>query len=100
MTCGIYCITNKEGKRYIGKSVNIEKRILQHGNRYGQTPKVTVLQECKISELNDLECYWCFKLKSELNKCIPYVDQHGKKRWANIIVRRRWKLPHPTQEQL
>ncbi len=29
-TCGIYCLTSPSGKKYIGRSFNIERRMTQY----------------------------------------------------------------------
>lgn len=76
---GIYKVTNqKNGKVYIGQSVNIKRRWSKHKNspfnpnalnydcifyrairKYGiESFKFEVLEECNIDELNDKEIYW------------------------------------------
>ena len=77
MTCGIYSITNtKNGKRYIGSSVNIEKRWGDHvsnlrakkhhsrhlqlaWNKYGeQVFRFELVAACDRGELIDQEQFW------------------------------------------
>lgn len=77
MSCGIYCIENKtNGKKYIGKSVNIQKRwkehksqlcngthvnsYLQHSwDKYGEFAfEFSIIEECAEGDLNDREKYW------------------------------------------
>ena len=85
---GIYCITNLiNNKRYIGQSLNIEKRWKDHKSNYLNCTnsslyaairkyginnfKFEVLEECKIEELNDKEIYWISFYQTyppELNK--------------------------------
>lgn len=73
---GIYKITNtKNGKSYIGQSVNVEMRLQQHKHALEKSAKswyfqarkesdnindftFEVLQECKLEELDELEEYW------------------------------------------
>lgn len=72
---GIYSITCREnGKRYIGQSVNIQKRKNEHWNRLrkgehsnshlqaawnnGCTFDFEVIEECDKSDLNEREIYW------------------------------------------
>ena len=74
---GIYSITNSgNGKRYIGQSIDIEKRWREHRwylrankhknnhlqnawNKYGETAFVfEVLEECEFSVINDKEVFW------------------------------------------
>lgn len=73
---GIYKITNtKNGKSYIGQSVNVEMRLQQHKHSLEKSAKswyfqareesdnindftFEVLQECKLEELDELEEYW------------------------------------------
>lgn len=77
--CGIYSITNKiNGKRYIGQSININRRFIEHKNdpfninckdydmaiyrairKYGlDNFNFEILEQCDKSELNDKEIYW------------------------------------------
>ena len=88
MICGIYRITNKiNGKKYIGQSVNIEKRwtneiasafnenstsfsypLSRAFRKYGiQNFSFEVVQECSLSELNDAEMNWIQKEDSFMN---------------------------------
>ena len=88
MICGIYRITNKiNGKKYIGQSVNIEKRwtneiasafnensasfsypLSRAFRKYGiQNFSFEVVQECSLSELNDAEMNWIQKENSFMN---------------------------------
>lgn len=74
---GIYCITNTvTGKRYVGKSVDIESRFSEHirelvsgnhfnlylqrsWNKYGRDCfSFNVLEECDEQMLNEREIYW------------------------------------------
>ena len=94
---GIYLITNKvNGKKYVGQSVNIERRFSEH-LRSGQPEKyshknerdintpihlamqkygiqcfsLTILEECEQSQLNERERYWINYYKSN-NKQFGY----------------------------
>lgn len=77
MSCGIYCIKNKtNGKRYIGKSIDIQERWkthkmqLRNGNhvnpylqrswdKYGSDSfEFSILEECSDEILNEREKYW------------------------------------------
>jgi predicted GIY-YIG superfamily endonuclease len=82
---GIYCITNKKnGKKYIGKSVDVNKRICTHrsslNNGYHQVPElqkdynefgsdyfeVIILEEVyNVQELDIKESYWIRKHSSK-----------------------------------
>jgi group I intron endonuclease len=74
---GVYSITNlADGKRYIGQSAGVEKRLgehkslLKHGrhknshlqnafSKYGYDSfSFDILCECSESELDSLECHW------------------------------------------
>ena len=77
---GIYCITNtKNGMRYIGQSRNIERRFSKHLTndkklntklgkdiaKYERSDfSLTILQECALSELDELEKYWIKELRT------------------------------------
>lgn len=73
MTCGIYMIKNKKtGQKYIGQSVDIERRWREHIskgkdksyidraiNKYGKDNFVLIIiEEIPKKELNDREQYW------------------------------------------
>jgi group I intron endonuclease len=81
-TTGIYKITNRcNGKTYIGQSVRIERRWIQHKapctrkrktylqnafEKYGiENFDFEILQECTKEELNELEIKWIIELKSQ-----------------------------------
>lgn len=85
---GIYCIKNKKNdKRYIGQSINIEKRWNQHRQRaynsnclqynypiyrairyYGiENFEFEILEECNKEELNLREQYWIKKFNTYKN---------------------------------
>ena len=83
---GIYCFTNKlNGKKYVGQSKQLNRRYHLHINdalnqdkaKYDTSPfhaairkygienfNYEILEECKISELNEKEIYWIEKLHS------------------------------------
>lgn len=88
MACGIYRITNNiNGKKYIGQSVNIEKRwaseiasafnskseafdypLSRAFRKYGvQNFSFEIIEECLQSELNKSEIYWIYKEDSFIN---------------------------------
>lgn len=93
---GIYKITNKlNGKIYIGKSIDIEKRWKEHIrhskdeftkkkpiihkaiNKYGPDSFIfEVLEECQEDKLNELEMYYINKYNSN-NKNIGYNITNG-----------------------
>lgn len=70
LKCGIYSITNKKtGQKYIGQSKDITRRFWQHKNQGQSASRIDrainkygadkfnfeILEECKPSELNELE---------------------------------------------
>lgn len=77
MSCGIYCIENKiNGKKYIGQSIDVEKRWIAHkahlrtGNhvnsylqrswdKYGECVfDFYIVEFCVSEKLNEREKYW------------------------------------------
>ena len=91
---GIYCITNiQNGMRYIGQSRNIEKRFGEHlrddvklKTKLGEAIReygsknfaLTILEECKIEELDEKERKWIKELDTypnEYNMTIGGRDQ-------------------------
>ena len=91
---GIYCITNiQNGMRYVGQSRNIEKRFGEHfrddiklKTKLGEAIReygsknftLTILEECKIEELDEKERKWIKELNTypdEYNMTIGGRDQ-------------------------
>ena len=85
MTCGIYVIKNVEdGKLYVGKSINIEKRWKEHvrsliagnhRNNYLQHVynllgleifEHKIIEECEKENLNERELFYVLKFKSKV----------------------------------
>lgn len=80
---GIYCIINQvNDKKYVGQSRDIERRFREHMTddiklktelgeairTYGKNNfYFTILQECELNELNELERYWIQKLDTYSN---------------------------------
>lgn len=111
---GIYIITNLiTGKRYIGQSIDIQRRFHDHrcisheSNRhlkyalakYGKENfKYEVLEECDESELDEKERYYIEKLKPEYNvtnggqdslrrypdEIKKKISEKSKEQWANM----------------
>lgn len=92
---GIYKITNPKGKVYIGKSINIEKRLeyykyislrkTQHKlnnsiSKYGfENHILEIIEECDEEQLNKREIYWISyydSVKSGLN--LMYGGEGGR----------------------
>jgi group I intron endonuclease len=92
---GIYKITNPKGKVYIGKSINVEKRLeyykyisprkSQHKlnnsiAKYGfQNHTLEIIEQCEESKLNEREIYWIEyynSVKSGLN--LMYGGEGGR----------------------
>ena len=93
---GIYKIKNKvNGKVYIGQSIRIEKRWIDHKktlrsnshrniylqnawNKYGEENFIhEIIEECDISELNDKEIYWIKYYNSTDSSCGYNLDKGG-----------------------
>lgn len=80
---GIYLITNKlNGKKYVGQSVDIEKRWKQHMidskkkdcaiykaiRKYGiENLEFSILEECSVDKLDEREIYWISELDTYNN---------------------------------
>lgn len=88
---GIYLIENLiNGKKYVGQSIEIEKRWKNHLSAFKNTKekvykyplyrairkyginnfRFSVLEQCKEMELNNREIYWVQKLKPEYNQTL------------------------------
>lgn len=90
MTIGIYCYRNKiNDKRYIGQSIDIERRYVQHEiyfkkdiydkqenemlwksiKKYGRNSfEFFIVEECKEKELNEKETFYINELNSHISK--------------------------------
>ena len=107
---GIYIITNTiNGHCYIGQSVNIERRFMEHRcerhcyllgraiKKHGlQNFKFEVLEECEVEELDEREMFYISKMHPEYNRTsggagckMPlseaqkeHLRQCGKRQWA------------------
>lgn len=90
--CGIYMLLNtKNGKRYIGSSINIRQRLWEHRaclrhnkhynpylqsswNKYKEESfEYTILEKCKKEDRFDREQYYIDTLKPEYNICTDIV---------------------------
>ena len=82
MTCGIYKFTSPSGKCYIGQSIKIERRLVEHRSvaqyknpkfynavrKYGfDNLKFEIIEECDYDNLNDREIYWIVHFDSFRN---------------------------------
>jgi group I intron endonuclease len=91
--CGIYCYENlKNGKKYVGQSVNLKKRIKDHERNYikkrfeetlcgesyalwgaikkygRENFKVSILEICTTDVIDEREIYWISFLKSHVTQ--------------------------------
>lgn len=102
--CGIYMIINtKNGKRYVGSSINIKKRLWEHRstlrhnhhdnqhlqnawNKYGeQAFEYSILEVCSQKERFSREQFYVDTLHPEYNICIDVVENPP----ATIETRKR-----------
>lgn len=108
---GVYLVTNTvNGNKYVGQSVNISRRIMEHKTpraslksksplfvedlkRYGVNCfKFEILQECKKHELRDIEKMWIDCIQPEYNtigKSLPEkvrlrISATNKRRWSEL----------------
>ena len=116
-TSGIYMLTCKiNGKRYIGQSKNIKKRLRAHKSnkhkyhnqiiknaiaKYGwENFEATVLEFCPIDKLDEREIYYIAELKPEYNikaggsggtpsiQTRELLSKASKDRWQNTDIRK------------
>lgn len=82
MKSGIYCLTFKNGEKYVGRSIDIERRWAEHAeklrngkaakslqaafDRYGY-PSAKILMLCHSDHCDLMESYFICKLQPELN---------------------------------
>lgn len=116
---GIYMLTNvKTGNRYVGKSINIKRRYMEHKTpRAALTTKsplfkrelaeygigayeLTVLEECDASKLNERELHWIHKLQPEYNTIGKAIPDEQRRR-TSVSVRQYWdELPSEKKQQI
>ena len=96
LTCGIYKITNNvNGKMYIGQSINIEQRWVEHlrelngnkhynqhlqnsWNKYGESNfKFDIVEECIRNDLNNKERYWIAMYDTQNKRCGFNISNGG-----------------------
>jgi len=86
MTSGIYKLTFSNGSFYIGKSINIEERWIQHMNKFCKhsaarlmqqafdaygPPRGTIVFECHPDHIDLVEASFINRLKPDLNGTYP-----------------------------
>lgn len=89
--CIYFAIDDQNVVHYVGRALNPRQRWKQH-HLY---KRLSAMNNIRIAYLwvdnpellSDLEWDWCFKLKPELNKCIPHLGVRGEKQWSNMGVR-------------
>lgn len=82
MKTGIYCLTFKDGSKYIGKSIDLERRWQEHAEsmRLGKAarpiqvayekhgyPSAAVVMECHSDHIDLMETYYIGKVQPSLN---------------------------------
>ena len=107
---GIYMLTCKvNGKRYIGQSINIKRRLVEHEKGKSGAPIISkaiakygwenfeneVLEECTKEELNEREIYYIAKYSPEYNLARGGDGPTG----CKISPEVRAKLSKATQKQ-
>lgn len=65
--CGVYVLTLKNGKRYVGSSINIKTRVNAHKRHKKDINTITVYLTTDIFDTSILEYYLIKTLKPELN---------------------------------
>ena len=107
---GIYLITNKiNGKKYVGQSIDIQRRFYEHRcishetnvhlkyalKKYGKDNfEQTILEECTVDELDEKEIYYIQKLQPEYN--VSYGGQNNLKIYPNYV---KEKISQKSKEQ-
>jgi group I intron endonuclease len=97
MACGIYGIENKiDGKTYVGKSVNMEKRWIKHANalkkgthynthlqrsynKYGKDCfSHIIIEQCEVEKLSEREQHWVnVRIDRLYNHVIDVITMKG-----------------------
>ena len=119
---GIYKITNKiNGKFYIGQSVNIKRRFMEHKTPHGRMTSIKlaiqkygkenflfeVIEECSVQNLDEREVYWIALLKPHYNRTAGGVGVKGHtvpdetRRLLSVKCRRYWdSLPDAEKAEI
>lgn len=114
---GVYLITNTiTGAKYVGQSVNIERRMMEHRTpnsslkskskrfaddiiRYGiESFTFEVLEECPVDRLLETEKKWIKAIKPDYNtvgRTVPY-DQRRK---ISDTLKKRWESMSDEEKQ-
>lgn len=116
---GVYMLTNsKTGNRYIGQSIDIERRYMEHRTPHASlTTKsplfqrelaeygadaytLIVLEECDAGKLKERELYWIHELQPEYNTIGKAIPQEQRERTSKS-VRQYWDaLPEEKKEHI
>lgn len=106
---GIYKITNKiNGKFYIGQSVDIKRRFMEHRTPHGKMTSIKlaikkygkenflfeVIEECSVEDLDAREIFWIENLKPQYNR-----DEGGRgSRGHHVSIEVRERLSEKNRQ--
>ena len=69
--CGIYFLIEDNEIVYIGKSIDVKKRLKQHADYSEKLFNRIFFVQCDKNELNKLEAYYILKFRPKYNIAIP-----------------------------
>lgn len=102
MSVTIYMLENSEGLRYIGSTINLQRRLYEHNNQRdecmslylynGEPVTNTILETCTEDVRKERETYWIKNTENVVNARTPEKDIQREKEY-----KKSYQKAHPEK---